>query len=71
MDKYNAKRYDECLNNYLNIPEQNMTAYDYKIMGNCYIFLNDKKNALKVWGKASIMDPQDNNLKEVLQKYGQ
>ncbi|OGS43472.1 MAG: hypothetical protein A2539_09840 [Elusimicrobia bacterium RIFOXYD2_FULL_34_15] len=71
LEHYNAKEYNKCLDSFQVIPEKDRTAFDYKIIGNCYIFKNDRNDAVLNWKKALNMDPQDNNLKDILRKYGQ
>lgn len=68
---YNTKNYNKALANFLKIPDNSKTFFEYKLIGNCFMLLNNKTNAVSNWKKAYVMNPQDTHLKEILQQYGQ
>ncbi|MDO8734253.1 MAG: hypothetical protein Q7K21_03740, partial [Elusimicrobiota bacterium] len=68
---YNLKDYKNASESFMKIPENWKTSFDYKLIGNCYILLNDKANAVSNWKKGYILNSADEQLREIIQNYGQ
>ncbi|MDD5687896.1 MAG: DUF2723 domain-containing protein [Elusimicrobia bacterium] len=66
---YNAKEYNKSLEDFLNIPESSKTAFDYKLIGNCYILTNNIQTALPFWKRALQLSPSDTELKRLIDHY--
>ncbi|MBN1383960.1 MAG: DUF2723 domain-containing protein [Elusimicrobia bacterium] len=68
---YNIKDYKKAVEAFLKIPESSKTSFDYKLIGNCFMLQKDKINAMQNWKRGYAMNPNDNNLKEIIQYYEQ
>jgi hypothetical protein len=66
----NGKEYRKAIEYVLAIPEESKTAYDYKILGNCYLLENERGNAVASWKKGLALAPGDADLKSILEYYG-
>ncbi|PKM92740.1 MAG: hypothetical protein CVU80_01795, partial [Elusimicrobia bacterium HGW-Elusimicrobia-4] len=68
---YNLKDYKNAADSFLKIPMASKTSFDYKLIGNSFMLLNDKANAVSNWKKGYILNPADEQLREIIQHYGQ
>jgi len=68
---YNLKDYKNAANSFLKIPQGSKTSFDYKLIGNSFMLLNDKENALANWKVGYKLNPSDDQLKEIIRHYGQ
>ena len=68
---YNLKDYKNAADSFLKIPSASKTSFDYKLIGNSFMLLNDKENAIAYWKAGYKLNPSDDQLKEIIRQYGQ
>ncbi|MBI5574617.1 MAG: DUF2723 domain-containing protein [Elusimicrobia bacterium] len=68
---YNLKDYKNAADSFLKIPPSGKTSFDYKLIGNSFLLLNDKENAVANWKAGYKLNPSDDQLKEIIRHYGQ
>ncbi len=66
--EFRNKNYRAALDNYKKALAEKEETSLYKRIGNCYYFLNNKIEAEKAYRKALKLKPDDNELKEFIQK---
>jgi len=70
FDYYNAGNYRQAINVLEKIPGQNRIYIDYKIIGHCFLLLNDRQKAIENFSAAYRLNPQDTELSDFLKKNG-
>ena len=70
FDFYRAGDYRQAINALEKIPSPERSYIDYKIIGHCYLLLNDRPRAMENLSAAYSLNPQDGDLKEFFSHNG-
>jgi len=70
LDSYRAGNYSQAISILEKIPGQSRMSIDYKVIGHCFLLLNDKQKGVENLLTAYRLNPQDSELKEFLAKNG-
>ncbi|OQA91985.1 MAG: hypothetical protein BWY26_00577 [Elusimicrobia bacterium ADurb.Bin231] len=71
LTQYNAGNFSGAIKYFTSIPTQSRYFFDYKVMGYCFLRMNNIPEAVKNWKIAASMNPGDKELAETLRHYGQ